>query len=318
MQCRICGNREGNRRFEVKEMMFGLREIFQYFQCSQCDCLQIETVPRDMSRYCPGEYYSFQVQNINRFQQIGLKVRNRYALFNKGGAIGKALYARYPNAALRSLSFIPLKKASSILDVGCGVGKLLYFLRISGFKNLLGVDPYIERDIKYKNGLIIQKKSLNEVEGEWDVIMLHHSFEHIADPEDSLTKISNLLKPTGYCIIRIPTVSSYTWGHYKVNWVGLDAPRHFFLHSLKSTKLLCDRANLTIENISFDSSGFSFWGSEQYLRDMPLLHKHSYWVNPQGSIFTDKEIQEFHTRAHELNLAKQGDQAVFTLRKVTL
>ena len=61
MNCRICGNAEDNRTFEVREMMFGTRETFTYFQCAKCGCLQMVEIPSDMSRYYPPEYYSFNL-----------------------------------------------------------------------------------------------------------------------------------------------------------------------------------------------------------------------------------------------------------------
>ena len=57
--CRICGNAEGNHAYDVREMMFGTRETFRYFQCGRCHCLQIARIPDDMSRFYPGNYYSF-------------------------------------------------------------------------------------------------------------------------------------------------------------------------------------------------------------------------------------------------------------------
>jgi len=41
--------------------------------------------------------------------------------------------------------------------------------------------------------------------------------------------------PGGWCVIRIPTVSSFAWEHYREQWVQLDAPRHFFLHKVRKT-----------------------------------------------------------------------------------
>ena len=50
MKCRICNNIEGNKTYEVREMMWGLRETFAYFQCSKCECFQISQIPSDMSK----------------------------------------------------------------------------------------------------------------------------------------------------------------------------------------------------------------------------------------------------------------------------
>jgi hypothetical protein len=58
MKCRICGNPVGNREYVAREMMFGLRDSFVYFQCAECRCLQIAEFPADMSRYYPASYYS--------------------------------------------------------------------------------------------------------------------------------------------------------------------------------------------------------------------------------------------------------------------
>ena len=38
----------------------------------------------------------------------------------------------------------------NILDVGCGNGMFLYGLKNMGFKNVIGIDPFIENNIEYK------------------------------------------------------------------------------------------------------------------------------------------------------------------------
>jgi len=60
---------------------------------------------------------------------------------------------------LRSLSRVKLNKNSKILDIGCGAGNLLLELRELGFIHLVGIDPYIEKDIEYKNGVKILKRT---------------------------------------------------------------------------------------------------------------------------------------------------------------
>jgi 2-polyprenyl-3-methyl-5-hydroxy-6-metoxy-1,4-benzoquinol methylase len=57
----------------------------------------------------------------------------------------------------------------------------------------LGIDPFLEQSIEYENGLRILKKTIREVEGEWDVIMFHHSVEHLPDPLETLQSVTELL-----------------------------------------------------------------------------------------------------------------------------
>ncbi|MGH2855114.1 MAG: hypothetical protein ACRDLF_13090, partial [Solirubrobacteraceae bacterium] len=56
--CAICANAAGNRVFGAREMMFGLRERFEYLECGECGCLQLLDVPEDLARFYPESYYS--------------------------------------------------------------------------------------------------------------------------------------------------------------------------------------------------------------------------------------------------------------------
>jgi hypothetical protein len=58
--CSICGNTGGNKTHSVREMMFGMRDVFQYLECGACGCLQLLNIPKDMGKYYPEQYYSFR------------------------------------------------------------------------------------------------------------------------------------------------------------------------------------------------------------------------------------------------------------------
>jgi SAM-dependent methyltransferase len=317
MQCRICGNEAKNQEYEAREMMIGHRDVHHYFQCSRCGCLQIREFPSDMDKYYQNSYYSFQPsQPKSAFKRRLIAWRDKYAVFKRGLA-GRAVYWRYPTAQYEFLQPIRtrLHPGFRILDVGCGAGQLLHSLREIGFQNLLGIDPYIGEDIQYKNGLAIRRLSIHEIDGPYDLIMFHHSFEHVRDPAATIRSAFALLIPGGDCIIRIPIVSSHAWEHYGVHWVQLDAPRHFFLHSTASMSLLSRNAGFELCGVIHDSTAFQFWGSEQYSKDIPLNDARSYGRNPRASIFSEADIAGYRKRAAELNAAKAGDQAIFHLRK---
>lgn len=319
MTCKVCNNSKDNNPFEVREMMFGYRDVFSYFQCSQCGCLQISAIPSNLTKYYPPSYYSYNDLPAKGFKNPIMRIirsrRDRYSIFGRGWA-GKLLYKKFPDEPLRSLSGITeLREDARILDVGCGAGALLCTLKENGFRNLLGVDPYITHNIEYGDGLRILKEDLQDIEGAWDVIMFHHSFEHMPDQVDAILAVARLLAPNGVCLIRTPTVSSYAWEHYGVNWVQLDAPRHFFIHSLMSIKILAANANLNLEKAVYDSTAFQFWGSEQYVKNIPLISERSYAVNRANSIFSKIEMAKFKQQANRLNSEGGGDSAVFYLRR---
>ena len=242
MQCRICENEKGNRLFKFKEMHIGLREEFTYFQCVNCRCIQIEEIPENMSKYYPSDYYSFNLspKSENVVKRVARRQRDYYALFNRG-FIGGFIYRRFPSGAQQSRSLYrvsSLTKDSRILDVGCGNGYFLRVLRDFGFKHLVGIDPYLRKGADYGDQVKILKKSIHQISGKYDLIMFDHSFEHIPDPYDTLLAVGRLLSADGTCLIRTPIVDSWAWEHYKENWVQIDAPRHFFLHSYASMQIL--------------------------------------------------------------------------------
>jgi len=291
--CRVCGPIEGGETFTFREMMFGSRAHFEYFQCPLCSCLQICSMPAALDQYYSDEYYSLGWKPGRECLEMA---RSRLRHF-----IG--LYVS-PNR---------LSTDMSILDVGSGSGMWVYVLHALGFANAVGIDPYIDNDVVYENGAPMFKKSIFQVDGRWDVVIFNHSLEHISQQLETLEKARELISPQGFCLIRTPIVSSFAWEHYRENWVQIDAPRHAAIHSLKSIHLLAKRAKMEVERILFDSTDFQFWGSEQYRRGIPLNSDASYSINPLGAIFSSSDIAQFKRMARQLNAGRRGDQAAFLL-----
>jgi SAM-dependent methyltransferase len=301
-------------------MMFGFRDKFTYFECSKCGCLQISEIPENISRYYPSNYYSFSenpsaspINPAKSIVQFLTNKRTEYAIFKRGN-IGRLVYVLIPDSIAETLFRINLTKDAKILDVGCGSGRLLYSLKQIGFKNLLGVDLFIERDIQYANGLRIQKGSLQSVDGKWDLIMFNHSLEHMSNQLATLQAVSSLLTEVGLCVVNIPTVSSYAWKTYGNNWVQLDAPRHYFLHSVRSLRLLAEKSGLELKGILYNSTPFQFWGSEQYVKDIPLRSTQSLNEKLLHAIISVLPFGA-EQKAKELNQINQGDQAAFYMAK---
>jgi len=318
MKCKVCNNEENNQLYSAREMMYGFREYFDYFQCSKCGCLQILATPQNISKYYPTEYYTFtdRAAQVSWLRELATKIRDNYAVFNKQKLLGRYLYEKFPNEALRSLSGVDITKSSRILDVGCGTGVLLHSMKELGFNNLLGIDLFLQDDyVKHEDGLDIEKKTIEDLKGKWDLIMFHHCYEHVEEPLETLQNVHALLADGGTCMIRIPISSSYAWENYKENWVQLDAPRHSFVHSVTSMAILAEQANLEIKKIVYDSTALQFWASEQYIKDIPLRSDDSYLINPGKSIFSKEEIDAYKKKAEVLNNDKQGDQAIFYMQK---
>ncbi len=294
--CRICKNSGRLVSYSIKEMMYGSRESFNYNLCPECDCLQIKTYPSDVARFYPKDYYSFSSINEVQFKE-SKEYKKRLNSLKK---------------ILESYSLIG-KKDSDILDIGCGSGlNFLYPLVELGYKNASGIDPYISQSISYKNGLDIKKEYIDQQTRKWDFISCHHSFEHMMDQEKQLKSLCSLLKDDGEILLRIPILNQ-AWEIYREHWYQIDAPRHFYLHSLKSIKYLCEKSGLKISSVLFDSTISQFKKSERYKSNIASNEK------PKRS-FADRlkwEIKKikWNYLTKKFNREQLGDQATFILKK---
>jgi 2-polyprenyl-3-methyl-5-hydroxy-6-metoxy-1,4-benzoquinol methylase len=315
--CRICENREKNVSFIAREMMFGFRDEFEYYQCTQCGCLQIKDIPSNISKYYPNTYYSYSSKNNdNMLKSVYMKgkkyLEHQMAKQSLGqeNLLGKLFTEKYAFPAwVEWMKIAKLRLNSTILDVGCGAGDLLLEMRRVGFSELTGVDPYLEQELHYENEVKVLKCSLNELEGKYDFIMLNHSFEHMDDPLPTLKNIHRLLSASRFALIRIPVVQCHAWETYGVNWYQLDAPRHFFLHTEKSMEILAAQAGFKVSKIVYDSTGSQFWMSEGYLRGIPFAEQ------LKSPPFSKLERNKFDEKAKVLNQEGRGDQACFFLQK---
>ena len=315
MHCRICENSAGNEAYEVAEMMFGTRDRFGYFRCAACGCLQIADYPENVARYYGPDYYAYRARTDSTLDRFRSRLRDRYAVGGRG-PVGRYLYNRDPNKSLANLASVLGDRSRSILDVGCGSGALLRTLDAIGFHDVLGADPLIDDEIRFGRRGRVLKKSHTELDGAFDVVMFHHSFEHLPRPRDMLAHAARLLAPGGTCVIGLPLADSFAWDHYGVDWVQLDAPRHLYLHTAGSLQRLADAAQLTIVKTIYDSTAFQFWGSEQYRRGMPLVDERSLAKHViDGSLFSRADVEGYVRRAAELNAEGRGDQALFFMKR---
>jgi 2-polyprenyl-3-methyl-5-hydroxy-6-metoxy-1,4-benzoquinol methylase len=326
MVCRICNNPNNNKYHLVKEMMFGLREKFEYLECGACGCLQISQIPEDIAKYYPQDFYSFATVPESSTNPVEMWLRRQRMKFllqghqSIGWLLSKVLRKTfgtetpqyYYNNWFRR---IQLSSDAEILDVGCGAGTLLLSMHLEGFTNLTGIDPFIEKDILYANGVKVLKKALEEMVGQFDFIMLNHAFEHMHEPLVMLKALYQLLKPNSYVLLRMPVAGCLAWHKYGTNWVAIDAPRHVYIHTVKSTQILAEKAGFVVQDISFDSHAYQFWASEQILKNIAVTDSNSYAINPSASIFCEKDIKAFAAQAEELNKTGEGDAALFYLYK---
>lgn len=273
-ECRICGHSLETKKYTIREMMYGTKDEFEYFVCETCGCMQIEHIPDNLGDYYKENYYSYS-------NTMNTKKSER-------------------------------KDGTRVLDVGCGAGALLCAMAEEGMYNLTGCDPFILEDIEYENGVKIYKRTIHEMDGEYDWIFLNDSFEHMTDPHEVLDSINRLLAKGGVVKIRIPVFPNIAWDMFKENWYQIDAPRHIFLHSVNSMKLLAEKHGFEIAKTEYDSGAGQIYCSFLYEKGIPLREQSAEIVY---KYFSKEEMNDIDNMVEEVNAKQYGDHATFYLLK---
>ena len=304
MNCVSCDNSHFKSHI-FYERMFGTNEEFEYLECLDCGLIQIKDIPTDMSKYYGVGYYSLN--------KVDTKTANSKSFKRQVNELKKNVLEDVvePESYGSAFGSLKIDYNARILDVGCGSGDFLYRLTEVGYKNLHGVDPFLIESIEYENGVRVFKKDFMDLNERYDLVMLNHSFEHMPNPVQALEKLKHLINRDGKILIRIP-VKGYSWFVYNDYFFGLDAPRHFFIHSIDSFKILSKKCGLTVESVFFDSVWDYLGQSEKYLLGLTYKDK------PYKGFFERLDYLKLRKKLKfinkELNKKSFGDQAAFILK----
>lgn len=321
--CPVCMASRTLGVFGVREMMYGDDESFSYAQCADCRSVFIMEVPSNLADYYSERYYSFkrdpQVVMGRPGVAQALSVVGRSILFGRrlvGVGVRRALPVRQAQTVISLFESVRLAglsqgQQSRLLDVGSGSGDLVYALSLTGL-SVTGVDPF-GTDRAFDTGATLRNATIDDLDDEFDLIMMHHALEHVPDPHHTMTRVRELLAPGGRVLVRMPTVSSEAFDRYGAKWMQLDPPRHLTLFSRIGMQRLCSRAGLVVRQAIDDSTGFQFWASEQAQVGTALVSPSSHFVDPRSSRFSRTQIRAWDREANALNRAGRGDQVAWVL-----
>ena len=186
-----------------------------------------------------GHSSYFQISNIDRFgfpqrtvvcQKCGLIMSNpclsdkSYQLFYSSD-IYRTLYEEqdylemanerlnndYGKYVFEDLSPILKERgAVNILEFGCGGGWNLIHFSKAGHK-VVGYDYSPNLTQAGRNfGLDLREGTIQDIEGEYDIIIINHVIEHFTDLLGSMESIIKHLKPEGLLYIGVPNIDNYS------------------------------------------------------------------------------------------------------------
>ncbi len=301
--CPFCCSDSVAERFEAHELVVGTRESYAYCRCALCDAVYIADAALDLESLYPDDYLAFGDPSR----------RSARALNDSVVALIDAM--RWTKI-LRTHG-VDLTKQTRFADVGCGDPWLLRAMAKLGYKNLTGIDPYAPARVD-TSGITMLRKAFDdnmfseENSTEFDVVMFHHSLEHVPDPASSLKAASKVLAPNGVVFIRLPVVNE-AWERYREAWWGISAPQHLSIPSERSMHVLADRTGFAIADVVYDSTRMQFIVSEAHAQGRSRYE--AFPSSPLRKIALTASTMHLWLRARRLNARRRGDQAAFLLRR---
>jgi len=136
--------------------------------------------------------------------------------FSSNGGIDANLKHATEDYELNVLPHLPRDLSASIIDVGCGWGQFLIWLRRCGYQSIQGIDLGSQqvahcRSLELRTEQVDDSATFLEARPEeFDLITMHHIIEHV-DPFQGLTLLRaayRALRPHGQIIVQTPNMSA--------------------------------------------------------------------------------------------------------------
>ncbi|MCD4760522.1 class I SAM-dependent methyltransferase [bacterium] len=171
-------------------------------------------------------------------------------------------------------------QAKSALDIGCGRGFILYYLKHHlGFNTVVGtqISPPAVAFARKKLKLKIHDKDLLEInfdQDKFDVITMFHVLEHVDKPEKYIQTIYQLLNKQGKFIVEVPNFNAWNRRLSGKYWLSLDPDYHLTFFTPDSLSGLLKKYNFKIKKINTFSFEYSVFTSAQSLLSLITRSDH--------------------------------------------
>ncbi len=253
VSCELCGSDDHSVILKVQDKRHGYPGEFNLVECNQCSLRFLNPRPTKgaMVDAYPADYVAHRRDETPSTWRIPFAwAWDRYQRLFLGSF--------YPVFYFREQfeQFANKGRAPRILDVGCGSGSKLLYLKRAGWETYgldfssdavqMALDNGVHEACSGEGG------SLPYEDNFFDAVMSWHSLEHHFHPKDSLKEMARVLVPGGHGAVAVPTGDNLGFRIFKENWGPLEPPRHLYHFTKDTLAQLVEAAGLEIERFHYD------------------------------------------------------------------
>lgn len=218
--CPLCGRSERDQVLAARDLLFAQPGSYPLLRCSACSMQYVSPRPTGaaLARHYPSDYFGYSLhEDAPRFMQPFLRAMAR------GISLRRLRY--FENAAGR------IEAGKTLLDVGCGVNRLLECIAQERGVIGTGLDfkPEIVTYVRERLNMPIVEGSLGTAKldaASFDAIFMMEYLEHEPDPRSVLQEARRIQKPGGHLALELPHIGAWPGRRFGRYWWNLDIPRH--------------------------------------------------------------------------------------------
>ena len=205
------------------------------------------------------------------------------------------------------LDYVNQLTPGRILDVGCGLGFLLSGVHDTWEKHGVEISRLAaEHAAQYGKIYCGFLEDANYQDGQFDVVVMYHVLEHVAEPISLLREVRRILKPGGKFICATPDFDSACARRFGARYRMLHDHTHVSLFSTNSLRNTLNDLGFEVENVHypyFDTEHFNTKNFDR-LSDTDQISPAFY-----GNIMTFYSHKESEVLGSFQSLTRQGRAA---------
>jgi SAM-dependent methyltransferase len=226
--CPLCGGRQTRQVLLARDLLFAQPGSYPLVRCTACALEYVSPRPTGASlgKHYPSDYFGYSLhEDAPRFMQPFLRALAR-------------------NISLRRIRYLEttsgrIAQDNAILDVGCGVNRLLQYVKEERGCVGTGLDfkPEIVAYVRDKLHMPIVQGTLESAGFEpasFDTVLMMEYLEHELDPRGLLTEARRITRPGGHLALELPHIAAWPGRFFGRFWWNLDIPRHLIFFTPKT------------------------------------------------------------------------------------
>jgi len=246
-RCALCNEEKGKTLISTNDPYLDRKDLFEVIECRGCGLVRTRNLPlpEDLSTWYDQHYGRVHEESADKECTQEEPVPSEPATpslqpepsFLKKRVLGPLKRIFRLDYAQFAVSRVAPR--GRILEVGCGVGNILFALKEQG-ADVEGIEPCSGlAEAARKRGLTVHDvhfEKWNASSAPFDQILFSYTLEQIEDPVNALRLAKKYLAPGGKIVILCPNLKTISRFLFRKNWFKWHLPYHKYFFTPRTMK----------------------------------------------------------------------------------